>query len=77
MRKIINELLKENCEFKRKEAQSELYNSLLIKFMEIAHIVRGKTYTQNLPLNGIRYKITVEEIKEDLECEKEDTKEKS
>ena len=60
MRKIINNLLEENCEFKRKEAQGELYNKLLIEYMQRAKILPDGKYINELPFEGIYYKITVE-----------------
>lgn len=57
---VYSELIKENYEFKRKEAQSEFYNKLLIEYMKRAKIAPEGKYIDELPFEGIYYKITVE-----------------
>lgn len=57
---VYSELIEENCEFKRKEAQGEFYNKLLIEYMKRAKILPDGKYINELPFEGIYYKITIE-----------------
>lgn len=67
--KICNDLLKENCEYKRKDAQGELYNKLLIEYMKRAKISPDGKYINELPFEGIYYKITVEKTSKKVTLE--------